>query len=195
MKYAFDPELVPLLEMLPELLPDANLDISDPVASRAAFCEMSAALNAELDTSGVIIEDRQVPGPAGAPDVAVRIYTPEGLEGEVPGLLHIHGGGFVIGDLETEHGACVALCRNLGIVVVSVDYRLAPETPYPGGLEDCYAALQWVGANCGALHIDLDRLGIFGQSAPPHCLVATGAAPKSASSSWASRNWTTGSTP
>jgi acetyl esterase/lipase len=79
--------------------------------------------------------------------------------------LYIHGGGFVIGDLESEHGMCLALSRELGIVVVSVDYRLAPETPYPGALEDCYSTLQWISDNAGQLHIDAKRLGIFGQSA------------------------------
>ena len=161
MSYDYDPELLPLLE----LLPDPGLDISDPVQSRLGFTEMIAALNAELDQSGVAVEDREIPGPEGAPGVTVRIYRPEGLVGAGPGLLHIHGGGFVIGDLESEHGACLALCRNLGIVVVSVDYRLAPENPYPAGLDDCYAALQWVSANAGELQIDAARLGIFGQSA------------------------------
>lgn len=161
MSYDYDPELVPLLD----LLPDTRLDISNPEASRAGFREMAALLNAELDASGVAIEDRVIPGPLGAPEVGVRIYTPEGLSAPGPGLLHIHGGGFVIGDLDTEKGLCIALCRGLCAVVVSVDYRLAPETPYPGGLEDCYAALQWAADNAEELAIDPNRLGLFGQSA------------------------------
>ena len=161
MSYEYDPELAGMLDALP----DMDLDISDPEASRAGVAEMVAMLNAELDTSGVTVEDRSIPGPTDAPPVGVRVYTPEALDREVPGLLHIHGGGFVIGDLDTEHGSCIALCRNLGIVVVSVDYRLAPETPYPGALEDCYAALQWIAANSVELQIDASRLGIFGQSA------------------------------
>ena len=161
MSYDYDPELAPLLD----LLPDTGLDISDPVASRAGFRDMIALLNADLDSSGVSIRDKTIPGPAGAPDLAVRIYTPEDLAQAAPGLLHIHGGGFVIGDLDSEQGICVALCRGLGAVVVSVDYRLAPETPYPGGLEDCYAALEWTSANASELFIDPDRLGVFGQSA------------------------------
>ena len=161
MSYDYDPELAGMLDALP----DMDLDISDPIKSRAGFSEMVAMLNAELDTSGVTVEDRSIPGPTDAPPVSVRVYAPEALDREVPGLLHIHGGGFVIGDLDTEHGSCIALCRNLGIVVVSVDYRLAPETPYPGALEDCYAALQWIAANNVELKIDTSRLGIFGQSA------------------------------
>ncbi len=162
MSYAYDPELVPMLDLLPNT---DELDISDPVKSRAGFKDMIAALNAELDDSGVSVENRNIPGPEGAPEVAVRVYTPEGLAKVVPGLLHIHGGGFVIGDLDSEMGSCLALCRNLGIVVVSVDYRLAPETPYPGGLEDCYSALNWVHDNAAELQIDPARVGVFGQSA------------------------------
>ena len=169
MSYAYDPELTPLLD----LLPDPGLDISDPVESRAGFAEMIGLLNAELDTSGVELEDIAIPGPGGGPELALRIYSPEGLQSAVPGLLHIHGGGFVIGDLETEYGTCLALCRNLGVVVVSVDYRLAPETPYPGGLEDCYRALQWVAENFTRLRIDPLRLGLFGQSAGAGMAAAT----------------------
>ena len=161
MSYNYDPELAPLLD----LLPDVSLDISDPEQSRAGFSEMIALLNADLDPAGVNIENRAVPGPQGAPDVNLRIYSPENLQQSVPGLLHIHGGGFVIGDLDSEYGICLALCRELGIVVVSIDYRLAPEAPYPGGLEDCYSALQWVSGNSAELRIDPHRLGIFGQSA------------------------------
>ncbi|MEZ5570445.1 MAG: alpha/beta hydrolase [Halioglobus sp.] len=161
MGYNYDPELAPMLEFLP----DTSLTISNPVQARASFLELVGSLNAELDLSGLVIENRSIPGPAGAPEVPIRIYSPEGLDKAVPGLLHIHGGGFVIGNLDSEMGSCVAVCRNLGIVVVSVDYRLAPETPYPGPLEDCYAALQWTSDNSTALNIDPTRLGIIGLSA------------------------------
>ena len=161
MSYNYDPELASLLE----LLPDVSADISNPAQSRAGFSEMIALLNADLDPAGVSIENRAVPGPQGAPDIKLRIYSPDNLQQPVPGLLHIHGGGFVIGDLDSEYGLCLALCRELGIVVVSIDYRLAPETPFPGGLEDCYSALQWVSGNSAELRIDPHRLGIFGQSA------------------------------
>lgn len=161
MSYNYDPELQALLAFLP----DTSLGIHDPVKARAGFLDMIAMLNADIDRSGVAVENRTIPGPVGAPDVPVRIYSPEGLDKTVPGILHIHGGGFVIGDLDSELGACLALCRNLGVVVVSVDYRLAPETPYPGPLEDCYAALKWVSSNSAQLNIDPTRLAVFGQSA------------------------------
>jgi acetyl esterase/lipase len=161
MRYDYDPELAEIMAALP----DMDLGIGDPPTARAGFSEMVAALNADLDATGVVVEERRIPGPEGAPAVAIRTYTPEGLDRAVPGLLQIHGGGFVIGDLEMDHGTCLALSRNLGIVVVSVGYRLAPETPYPGGLEDCYAALLWTSENAAELQIDPQRLGISGQSA------------------------------
>jgi acetyl esterase/lipase len=159
MNYNYDPELLPLLE----LLGDIEIELSDPVATRAMFSAMTEPMNAEVDRTGVAIEDRDFAGPDGR--VPIRIYTPEGKQDTSPGLLHIHGGGFVIGDLESELGSCVALCRNLGITVVSVDYRLAPETPYPGGLEDCYAALQWMAQNAAELQVDQERIGLIGMSA------------------------------
>ena len=161
MSYNYDPELVALLEFLP----DAALTISDPENARASFGELMGQFNAELDRSGVDIVDRNISGPSEAPDVAIRIYSPEGLSHSVPGILHIHGGGFVIGTLDSELGSCLTLCRNLGVVVVSVDYRLAPETPYPGPLEDCFAALSWTNENSAELNIDPERLAVFGASA------------------------------
>ena len=161
MSYNYDPELVALLEFLP----DAALTISDPENARASFGELMGQFNAELDRSGVDIVDRNISGPSEAPDVAIRIYSPQGLNHSVPGILHIHGGGFVIGSLDSELGSCLTLCRNLGVVVVSVDYRLAPETPYPGPLEDCFAALSWTNENSAELNIDPERLAVFGASA------------------------------
>ena len=160
MSYDIDPELTPVLEFMPPL------GIEDPVAARAKFSELIAMMSADLDTSGVLVDERQVPGPEGAPDVSIRVYRPESQgEESVSGLLFIHGGGFVIGSLDSEHGSCLALCRDLGIVIVSVDYRLAPEHPYPAGLEDCYAALEWFHDEAGALGVDGARIGVYGQSA------------------------------
>jgi len=148
-----------MLEFLP------SLPLDDPSGIRASFDETMSQVNAELDETGVVIENRLIPGPQGCPEVPIRIYSPAGSAGIGPGLLYIHGGGFVIGTLDSEHGSCLGLCRDLGIVLVSVDYRKAPETPYPGPLEDCYTTLLWIEQNAAQLGIDLDRLGIFGQSA------------------------------
>lgn len=167
MTYAIDPELVPMLEFLPVLA------LEDPVAARAGFDAMTVLMNAELDESGVEIDNLLISGAEGAPDVAIRVYSPTDKADSLPALLFIHGGGFVIGTLDSEHGSALALCRDLGIVLVSVGYRKAPETPFPGPLEDCYAALLWTSENAEKLGIDLDRLGIFGQSAGAGLSAAT----------------------
>jgi acetyl esterase len=127
--------------------------------------ELIAALNAGVDTAGMTIEDRMVPGAAGAPDIPVRVYAPLARTGLVPGLLDIHGGGFVVGSVDMEHAVAAQLVRTLGIVVVAVEYRLAPENPFPAGLHDCYTTLQWMVAESAELGIDTDRVGVYGQSA------------------------------
>jgi len=169
MSYNYDPELEPLLD----LLPSGSLDLSDPEKTRQAFSEMTAPLNAGLDQSGLRIENRTIPGPENAPEVPIRTYTPQGLESDVPCILHIHGGGFVIGDLDSEMGSCIQFARELGVVVVSVDYRLAPETPFPGGLEDCYAALCWARDNAQVLNIDISKIAVLGMSAGGGLAAAT----------------------
>lgn len=158
MSYNYDPELAAMAELIP------FSELTDPAASRAEMVNMVAMLGGDVDTSGVHIEDRQIPGPDGN-EITVRIYTPEDLAAETAGILHIHGGGFVVGDLDFEHGTNVADCRELGVVLVSVDYRLAPEHPFPAGLNDCYAALQWMTAQAAQLSVDPARIAISGMSA------------------------------
>jgi acetyl esterase len=95
-----------------------------------------------------------------------RIYRPESGEGEsLPTVLFIHGGGFVIGSIETHENQARTICRDTRSVIVSLDYRLAPETKWPGAVEDSYAALQWTAANIADLGGDADRLAIAGDSA------------------------------
>jgi acetyl esterase/lipase len=159
MSYNIDPELTAVLEFLP------TLPFDDPAAARQGIAEMSALMADAIDESGVSIEDRSIPGPPGAAEVPIRIYRPEELSGSTAGLLYIHGGGFVVGDLDSEHAGPISICRGLGIVVVSTDYRKAPENPYPAGLEDCYASLQWFHANAASLQVDTGRIGVRGGSA------------------------------
>ena len=108
------------------------------------------------------VEDRTLPGPDG--QIPVRIYTPEGT-GPLPGLVFFHGGGFVICDLDSHDGVCRALCNAGGCVVVSVDYRLAPEAKYPAAPEDCYAATRWVAEKGAEIGVDTDRVAVGGDSA------------------------------
>lgn len=169
MQYRFDPELADLLDLLPE----GMMDLADPEKTRAGFIELINSMNVSLDYTGVEIENRDIPGPEGAPDIPVRIYRPEGLSDTTAGILQIHGGGFVVGNLDSEMGSCLNLCRELGVVVVSVDYRLAPEVPYPGPLDDCYAALQWMHAQAADLQVDVSRIAVYGMSAGGGLAAAT----------------------
>jgi acetyl esterase/lipase len=159
MTYAFDPELAPLVDLLPAR------DFADPVAARGGIEELLKPLNDQVDTTGVEIEDRTIAGPAGAPDVAVRTYRPTDASGPLPAYLEIHGGGFCVGSIEMQYGTSVAVAGQLGAFVVTPEYRLAPEDPYPAGLEDCYATLQWLHDHADELGVDRDRVVIGGQSA------------------------------
>jgi acetyl esterase len=108
------------------------------------------------------IENRKIPGPAG--DIPVRIYTPEG-HGPFPVLVFIHGGGWVICDLDTHDAPCRFLTNHAKCVTVSIDYRLAPEHKFPAGVEDCWAAVRWIGANAALVDGDPERIAIGGDSA------------------------------
>jgi acetyl esterase len=110
------------------------------------------------------VEDRRIPGGDGA-SIAVRVYTPEGGDGPFPGIVYFHGGGWVIGDLETHDDWCRTLARGAGAVVVAVAYRLAPEIRFPAAAEDCFAAARWVAANAKDLGVDPARLAVAGDSA------------------------------
>ncbi|WP_232295183.1 alpha/beta hydrolase fold domain-containing protein [Parafrankia sp. EUN1f] len=159
MPYRFDSERAALVE----ITPFAVLD--DITASRARAMELILAATREIDLTGVNITDTSVPGPPDAPDVAVRIYTPLIGTRPTPAVLHLRGGGFVAGALGTDHRANIELSRALGAVVISVDYRLAPENPYPAAIEDCYAALLWTVDRAERLGIDPGRIAVHGVNA------------------------------
>jgi acetyl esterase/lipase len=163
-----DPELLPGLEVY-RMLGFENADFTGDslAAMRTARTEFMAAALAELpDNDRVVSEDRTVPGPDGN-DVPVRIYRPVDHDPSDPrhAIYWIHGGGMVLGDLDGSDPGCEAYVDQLGCVVVSVDYRLAPEHPHPAPVEDCYAGLQWTAANADALGIDPDRIAVVGASA------------------------------
>ncbi|VVJ18823.1 Lipase [Amycolatopsis camponoti] len=162
MTYAIDPELVPWLDMLPAV---TLTDYEALVAARSSMGQLGEVLPAYEPANPIDVRDTTVPGPSDAPEVPVRVYSPANRTGAVPGLLYIHGGGFVLGDLDMFHASLLRLVDELGIVIVSVDYRLAPEHPFPAPVEDCYAALQWVEAKAAELGIDPARIGVGGESA------------------------------
>jgi acetyl esterase/lipase len=115
---------------------------------------------------GVSREERRIPGPAGAPDVPVRIYRrAERTAHDVPGIVWMHGGGYVLGSYDLDQPFLDGLVAATGCVAVSVDYRLAPETPFPGPVDDCFAALEHVRHAAGELGVDAARLAVGGASA------------------------------
>jgi acetyl esterase len=108
------------------------------------------------------ISDRTIPGPAG--DIPLRVYRPN-ASAPLPVLVYFHGGGWTIGDLDVVHGACTVLANRASAIVVSVDYRLAPEHPFPAAVHDAWAATRWVARNAALLGADAERVAVGGDSA------------------------------
>ena len=132
-----------------------------PAEAREVFRALTA-----LETSVEVqrVDDRLVPGPDG--DIPVRVYTPAEAVGADRGVLvWFHGGGWVVGDLETADATCRLLAEGSGCVVVSVDYRLAPEHPAPAAIDDCLAALAWTAENAELLGVVASRIAVGGDSA------------------------------
>jgi acetyl esterase len=147
-----DPELEAFIPLFPPA------DLTDPVTARKRLAELAAAAPAP-ETTGMEIEDRTVPAD---PDVPVRIYRPHRAQGA---LVWLHGGGFVMGDLETEHPWAVRVADGSGAVVISVGYRRAPEHRFPAALDDAYAALIWTAEHAAGLGIDPGRIAVGGHAA------------------------------
>jgi acetyl esterase len=122
----------------------------------------SVAVTAEPVEPVGRVEDREIPGPDGP--IPVRVYVPD-TDGPHPVVAFFHGGGFVFGDLDGHDAPCRLLTNAVDAVVVSVDYRLAPEHPFPAPVEDAYAATEWIAANADELDGDPDRLAVAGDSA------------------------------
>lgn len=155
-RHLVDTEIAPMLDMLPSL----EITTESLPGVRAIF----ATPMPDMPAPAIEPEHVLVPGRNGAPDVCVRIFDPPG-RGSEAALLHIHGGGMVLGFSAGSDVANAAMAVALGVLIVSVDYRLAPETPFPGPQEDCMAALDWMVANAAARRIDPSRIGVIGDSA------------------------------
>jgi acetyl esterase/lipase len=157
------PKLAPEIRALLEGMAAQNLppleSLPPPIARQAAHGLDGLSGKPEPVAR---VEDRKIPGRAG--EIPVRIYWPE-KDGPFPGVVYLHGGGWVICDLDTHDNVCRAISKRAGAVVVSVDYRLAPEHKFPAALEDSLDATRWVAANAAALQIDPRRLVIAGDSA------------------------------
>ncbi|MEQ1783312.1 MAG: alpha/beta hydrolase, partial [Hyphomonadaceae bacterium] len=157
-RHLVDPQLLPLLDSLPVV----DLDHRIALLMRSAPAQVAVAA-ADIDRTDMTT--CLVPGPAGAPEVSVAIYRPRSAVGDLPCIFHIHGGGYVMGSVAGLEFAHRPMAADLNCCIVSVDYRLAPETVFPGAIEDCYAALKWLFAEAAALKIDTRRIGVMGESA------------------------------
>ena len=149
-----DPELVSLMASAPSFL--LSDDVIGPMRAQLIGAPAPALSNAVVRTEHVVSED---------PRVVVRVHRPRGVEGPLPLVYSIHGGGYVFGTYDMDDTRFDRWCPMFSCIGISVEYRLAPETPYPGPLEDCYAGLLWAYRNRDELGIDASRLVIAGVSA------------------------------
>jgi acetyl esterase len=154
------PEVRALLEMM-DAQAAPPLESQDPAEARTSRVERMKILGGEPDALGRV-EDLSIPGPGG--NVPLRVYASE-YGGLRPALVYFHGGGFVLGNLDTHDAVCRALAKESGAVVISVDYRLSPEHKFPAAVEDSHAATVWAGANAVRLGIDACRIAVGGDSA------------------------------
>lgn len=161
-----EPELAKFLARVPpERLSSNALDFADLPAHR----ERAALLPVPETIPGVTFEDRTLPRSS----LRVRIFAPDNRTRMLPAMLWIHGGGMVSGRVEGDNRRLSEYAAAAGLVCVSVDYRLAPEHPYPAPLDDCYAALVWLAENAAELGVDASRLAIGGASAGGGLTAAT----------------------
>ena len=159
-KHLVHPDLLPLLDAMPEL----QFSIEAMPAIRTAVNEMFAAKPA-LTIEGVTVKEAFVPNLKDGHQVRILIYTPENTAPNKPALFHTHGGGYVMGSPEMNDNRNKILCKELNAVIVSVDYRLGPECPFPLPIEDCYAALKWLYDNAATLGANNKNIAIYGESA------------------------------
>jgi len=157
----FDPDLIRLFALL-------TASGSQPVymqtveQARAGYREKSAAFGGQAAPMAEV-RDFNIRGPGG--EIPLRLYRPEHLDSPSPALIYVHGGGWVLGDLESHGKVCRAIAAQTPCRVVAVDYRLAPEHPFPAGFDDVLAAVSWIAGNAPSLGVEKDRLAIGGDSA------------------------------
>jgi acetyl esterase len=160
---ALDPESQRLLDLMAAANRPAWITLT-PEAAREQYLSTRAGAQGPRP-DGVTVIDRGIPNSSGP--IKVRIYRPISALGdaELPALVFAHGGGWVFGNLDSHDVLCAQLAIEAGIVVFAIDYRLAPEAPFPGAFDDVVAALKWVGDNGRQIGIDSSRLAIGGDSA------------------------------
>ena len=154
-----DPELLPMLGALPSF---GGLSNSTLAGFRIS---LEAKVPAIPDTNDVAVDRILIRGLNQAPDIVAILYRPAGSERPGAALLNLHGGGYVMGSADREDAAMRSLATDADCAILSINYRLAPETPYPGPLDDCWAALQWLHEKAPELGIAAERIGVRGVSA------------------------------
>lgn len=155
------PQMIEILDTIEREMGGApKIHEMTPAAARKLFEDFAPFWNEGAPETRTA--DREIPGPYGP--IPIRHYDP-GTETDAPGLVYIHGGGWVIGSIQVYDGVCRRLARYGGFPIVSVDYRLAPEHKFPVPLEDCVAAVRWVAAHGAELGIDGRRIAVAGDSA------------------------------
>ena len=164
-KFDFSKELDEMHQAVLSVLPEKLLDLTDISVTRAGLDALMSQMPSPELPAEISVEEAQIPGIGTDPDVPIRIYKPESLPPNAPGLVWIHGGGMVLGSAEMDDAGSAAMAEQHQCVVISVDYRLAPENPYPAPLHDCYAALKWFAKNANSLGVSSDRIAIGGASA------------------------------
>lgn len=161
-----DPELAVALAQFPQMDIWSDLPLSRKLIAQARLGLMAALPAIENVTStDYSVPSTAVLGASAAPEVSVRVYRPEDQTQHLPALLWIHGGGYCLGSVEQDDYFVRQMVKEMGCVVVSVDYRLAPEYPFPAPLDDCYSALCWLFNNTEQLKVDGSCIGIGGISA------------------------------
>lgn len=160
-----DPELAAPLEGFLGAV-NGGFDLGDIPGARRTIDGVVAAVKANAPpVEGVETRDLDVPGFEGGPPVRVRVYRPTARSEALPALLWMHPGGWVLGSIELDDLTAAQLAKDVECVVVSVEYRLAPEHPYPAALHDCYAALKWLAAESAGLAVDPNHIALGGSSA------------------------------
>lgn len=155
----------------PELRAGAKAILSHPLPSPLTLAAVRAmrqnapAAAAPLPPPAATVERRTAPGAMGAPPVSVTVIGAKADGARRPAVLHIHGGGMILGRVADTIGASQRLAAELDCLVVEADYRLSPETPFPGPLDDCYSALAWLYDNADTLGVDRSRIAVMGESA------------------------------
>ncbi|MEV8169805.1 alpha/beta hydrolase [Microbacterium sp. NPDC077486] len=159
----FDPDVQAVLD---EIAKNPQPALTRETLPRDGVDRMFPDNDAVIAGRDITWEDRVIPGPPGAPDIEVTIFRPAGSEtSTLPGFVNIHGGGMIVGHRSWETARVVDIVAEHGVVAVNVEYRLAPEDPYPAGVEDCYAAFVWTHTHATELGIDPARIVVGGGSA------------------------------